>query len=334
MAKGLFTQGIVVLLRQGVSIEEVAAAIDDFYPSAPIEASEDWTFLGPAVLMNMDEDGSGKVVVDIVNHPWPDAMGVSEDGSPAGDEGSQERQITDAWGLGNFGPHNYPGSLQRATEQSWVWEDGRELGDQAQAFVRIRSSYVLGEEDDAPVLPEGYEPFDELALVTEIAAAITELPQAICYFNPNGEVLRDLKTLNESFEYAEENDFPPLDLWSNVRLFRLEADWAVMDTVGNEQLNLLDVEACFHAESYDFAEVESFLRLVTCFLEEAEEPIDDGDSVEGPGDKVWKVWRVEDSLASPPRQVLRCLPQDDLAVPEPYRVPGLEEPSGEPEVAS
>ncbi|TWU18151.1 DUF4261 domain-containing protein [Allorhodopirellula heiligendammensis] len=330
MAKGLFTQGIVVLLRQSVSIEEVAAAIDDFHPSDPIEASEDWTFLGPAVLMNMDEDGSGKVVVDVVDHPWPDAMGGTQGDSAA----SEDSQIVDAWALGNFGPHNYPGSLQRAREQSWVWEDGRELAEQPTAFIRVRSSYVLGEEDDAPVLPEGYEPFDELALVTEIAAAITELPQAICYFNPNGEVLRDLKTLNESFEYAEENDFPPLDLWSNVRLFRLENEWAVMDTVGNSQLDLLDIEACFHAESYDFTEVESFLRLVTCFLEEAEEPIEDGDSVEGPGDVIWRVWRMDDGIAAPPRPVLRCLPQDNRDVPEQYRVPGMEQPSDEPEPAS
>lgn len=333
MAKGLFTQGIVVLLRQSVSIEEVAAAIDDFYPSEPIAASEDWTFLGPAVLLNMDEDGSGKVVVDVVDHRWPDAMGGSLDGSQDDSESTEDRKISDAWGLGNFGPHNYPGSLQRACEQSWVWEDGRELGDEPQAFIRVRSSYVLGEEDDAPILPEGYEPFDELALVTEVAAAITELPQAICYFNPNGEVLRDLKTLNESFEYAEENDFPPLDLWSNVRLYRLENDWAVMDTVGNSQLDLLDVEACFHAESYEFSEIESFLRLVTCFLEEAEEPIEDGDSVEGPGDKVWKIWRIDDSIAAPPRQVLRCLPQDDREVPEQYRVPAMEQPSDETENA-
>lgn len=331
MAKGLFTQGIVVLLRQRVSIEEVAAVIDDFYPSDPIEPSEDWTFLGPAVLMNMDEDGSGKVVVDVVDHPWPDSMGGQPDPSSDSGDAAEAQKIVDAWGLGNFGPHTYPGSLQRACEQSWVWEEGRELGDQAQAFIRVRTSYVLGEDDDSPILPEGYEPFDELALVTEIAAAITELPQAICYFNPNGEVLRDLKTLNESFEYAEENDFPPLDLWSNARLFRLENEWAVMDTVGNSQLDLLDVEACFHAESYDFAEVESFLRLVTCFLEENEEPIEDGDSVEGPGEKVWKVWRMENSIASPPRSVLRCLPQDDRDVPEQYRVPQMDEPSDEPE---
>ena len=324
MAKGLFTQGIVVLLRSSVSIQEVAAVIDDFYPSDPIEASEDWTFLGPAVLMNMDEDGSGKVVVDVVDHPWPDSMGTPES------ESEVDRKIFEAWGLGNFGPHSFPGSLQRAREQSWVWEEGRELQEQPQAFIRIRSSYVLGEDDDASILPEGYEPFDELALVTEIAAAITELPQAICYFNPNGEVLRDLKTLNESFEYAEEKDFPPLDLWSNVRMFRLENEWATMDTVGNAQLDLLDVEACFHAESYDFSEVETFLRLITCFLEEAEEPMEDGDSMEGPGDLIWKVWQLEDSIASPPRRVLRCMPQDGREVPSQYAVENAGLPDAAP----
>ncbi|MCM2373821.1 DUF4261 domain-containing protein [Aporhodopirellula aestuarii] len=326
MAKGLFTQGIVVLLRENVSIQQVAEAIDEFYPSEPTESSEDWTFLGPAVLMNMDEDGSGKVVVDVVDQPWPDSMGDADS------ETEIERKINEAWGLGNFGPHNFPGSLQRAAEQSWVWEEGREIGDQPKAFVRVRSSYVLGQDDDAPILPEGYEPFDELALVTEIAAAITELPQAICYFNPNGEVLRDLTTLNESFEYAEENDFPPLDLWSNVRLFRLDDEWATMDTVGNAQLDLLDVEACFHAESYEFAEVEQFLRLVTCFLEETEEPIESGDSMEGPGDVIWRVWEVEGSISSPQRSVLRCLPQDGREVPPQCAVAGMnDEPTPAPE---
>lgn len=318
MAKGLFTQGIMVLLRQPVTIQEVADCLSDFYPSDPIKASEDWTFLGPAVLMNMDEDGGGKVVVDIVNQPWPDTMGDPESAP----------ELFAGWGLGSFGPHTYPGSLDRAREQSWVWEEGRHLGDAASGFLRVRSSYVLGEDDDEmPVIPEGYEPFDELALVTEIAASLTELPQAICYFNPNGEVLRDLKTLNESFEFAEENDFPPLDLWSNVRLFKLDNEWAAMDTVGNSQLDLLDVEACFHAESYDFTEVEQFLRLVTCYLEEQEEPIESGDSMEGPGDVIWKVFHCEDAIVAPPRQVLRCLPQDNREVPAECAVPSADEPS-------
>ncbi|EMI52143.1 DUF4261 domain-containing protein [Rhodopirellula sallentina] len=326
MAKGLFTQGIVVLLRENVSIKDIAATIDEFYPSDPVEASDDWTFLGPAVLLNMDEDGSGKIVVDVVDRPWPDEMGDPNS------ESETERKIHDAFGLGNFGPLNSPGSLKRAGEQSWVWEDGRDVGDQVKAFVRVRSSYVLGQDDDAPILPDDYEPFDELALVTEIAAAVTEMPQAICYFNPNGEVLRDLTTLNESFEYAEENDFPPLDLWANVRLFRLDDGWASMDTVGNGQLDLLDVEACFHAESYDFAEVEQFLRLVTCFLEESEEPIETGDSMEGPGDVIWRVWQVDSSIGSPQRSVLRCFPQDGREVPEKYAAPNMsDEPSTAPE---
>lgn len=326
MAKGLFTQGIVVLLRENVSIEDIAATIDEFYPSDPVEASDDWTFLGPAVLLNMDEDGSGKIVVDVVEHPWPDEMGDPNS------ESETERKIHDAFGLGNFGPLNSPGSLKRASEQSWVWEEGRDVGDQVKAFVRVRSSYVLGQDDDTPILPDDYEPFDELALVTEIAAAITELPQAICYFNPNGEVLRDLATLNESFEYAEENDFPPLDLWANVRLFRLDDGWASMDTVGNGQLDLLDVEACFHGESYDFADVEQFLRLVTCFLEESEEPIESGDSMEGPGDVIWRVWQVDGSIGSPQRSVLRCFPQDGREVPEKFAAPNMSsEPSAAPE---
>lgn len=313
MAKGLFTQGIMVLLRENVSIQKVAACIEDFHPSEPIEAYEDWTFLGPAVLMDMDEDGEGKVVVDVVPHPWPDLMGDPQD----------QPEIFAAWGMGNFGPATSPGSLSRAREQSWVWEEGKELGDEVKAFIRVRTSYVLGQDDDTPVLPEGYEPFDELALVTEIAAALTELPEAICYFNPNGEVLRDLKTLNESFEFAEENDFPPLDLWSNVRLFRLEEGWAMMDTVGNTQLDLHDIEACFHAESYDFTEVEQFIRLLTCVLEEREEPIESGDTMEGPGDVIWQVWEVDQSLVDPPRQTLRCFPQDERPRPAECDIPSI-----------
>lgn len=315
MAKGLFTQGIMVLLRQSVTIQEVADCLSDFYPSEPMPASEDWTFLGPFVLMDMEEDGTGKVVVDIVEHPWPDKMGDPE--SPA--------DVVAGWELGSFGPHTDTDSLDRAKEQAWVWEEGRSLGDEAVAFLRVRSSYVLGEDDDdMPVIPDGYDPFDELALVTEIAAALTELPQAICYFNPNGEVLRDIKTLNESFEYAEENDFPPLDLWSNVRLFKLENDWATMDTVGNSQLNLLDVEACFHTGAYDFAEIEHFLRLVTCYLEESEEPIETGDTMEGPGEVLWKVFQCDNSLVSPPRPVLRCMPQDGREVPPECLIEGIE----------
>ncbi|MCC9643041.1 DUF4261 domain-containing protein [Rhodopirellula sp. JC740] len=310
MPQGFYTQCVVVLLRERVSMRKIAAAIDEFEPSDPLPATADWAIAGPSLVMDMDEDTPGHLAIDLVDHPWPDDMEFDNADSP----------VRQAWSSGSFGPITFPNSLQRALEQLWVWDDGKTEVPTHTHFLRIRSSYVLkSDQDDAPLTPENYEPFDELALITEVAAALAEMPQAIAYFNPAGETIRNSEGLNQVIQESEENDFPPLDLWANVRLYSLDDGFAAMDTVGNGQLDLPDIEALFFAESYDFNDVDEMLRLITCHLIESDEPFVDGDTVEGPGGRTWEINFQSNSITDPQRAVLRCTPQDDHPLPEQFQ---------------
>ena len=91
-----------------------------------------------------------------------------------------------------------------------------------------------------------------------------KLPGALCYFNPNGETLRNVQQLEESRAFAYDHDIPPLDAYSNVRLFNVDDGRLVMDTVGNGQLgtpDLPDLEACMlSTKKYELGKVDVFLR--------------------------------------------------------------------------
>lgn len=237
----------------------------------------------------------------------------------------KETMIFGAWTMGHFGPFAYPSGLQRALQQCWGWELGASIAPKHQAFIRIRASYVFGAGGSDPVMPSDCEPLHELEFITKITAALLDLPGALCYFNPNGEMLRDRDGLYETLNHARTNDFPPLDAWSNVRLFHINSDWSLMDTVGNGQLDIPDSEACFHSESYDFGHVDHFLRNVSLYLLNHGEVIKDGDTMDGPGGIRWQSHSVEDSLCDPPRRTLRWFPLDDRPIPSEIEDAGSDE---------
>ena len=305
MSKGMFTQGVCVLFERAPSLEDLEAALSDCDIRKRLDDSEEWVFGGPSLIVAYLPEANGFVSIDIVDRPWPDHMG----------DAHEDTMIFGAWSMGHFGPLTFPGGLQRAAEQCWAWEPGRTIAEQHTAFIRIRSSYVFGGADDSPFMPSDYRPLPELDFVTQIAGKLLGLPGALCYFNPNGEMLRDQQGLRETLEYAKSNDFPPLDAWSNVRMFNINADWCLMDTVGNGQLDIPDVEACFHTESFDFNQIDNFLRNVSLYTLTNGEVIQQGDTMDGPGGIRWQSHQFENGLCDPPRRVLRWLPLDDREVP-------------------
>jgi len=308
MPKGIFTQSACVLLARPISREQLEEALRAFDVRGRHDAAESWAFGGPSLTLTFRPEVNGAAVVDVVDQPWPDAMGHPQE-SP---------DIFGAWTFGQFGPFTYPGNLMRAAEQSWGWEAGRTITGRHQAFIRIRTSYVLGSDGKAKVLSPDYDPVPELMFLADAALALMQLPGALCYFNPNGEVLRDLDGVRESLDYARGAKLLPLDLWSNVRLFNVCEGWSMMDTVGNGQLDLPDVEACF-AEGYDCGEVDRFLRNVTWYLYRQGEVINDADTMDGPGGVPWQARPRDEALSPPPRRVLSWRPLDKTDVPEVLR---------------
>jgi hypothetical protein len=200
-------------------------------------------------------------------------------------------------------------------QQSWAWPEGKTLPAEHTGFIRIRTSYAFGAEEDVPLYPNDYDAEQDLEFITGIARALLRLPQAMCFFNPNGEVLRDRPMVEENLEFGRDHELPPLELWSNVRLFQLDGNWVLMDTVGNEQLDIPDFEAAFDRK-YDCGEVDGFLRNLTLYLLDNGEVIEDQNTVDGPGGIRWRAHFVDDALSVPPRRVICFLPQDDAPVPD------------------
>jgi len=294
-----------VLLDWPVSLDDIEPALNGFDIRSRRDMSESWEFGGPTLVLDYRPESNGMIVVDVVDRCWPDLMG----------DPKNEPRLFAAWSMGQFGPFAFPGGLQRAGQQCWSWEGGRTIASRHKAFIRIRSTYLIGGSGESPVMPDDYEAMPELEFVTKMASAILEIPGALCYFNPSGEVVRDGDHLRESLNYAWTNGLPPLSVWSNIRLFKLNPEWSLMDTVGNSQLDIPDIEACFHSESFEPNEVDNFLRNVSLYLIEKGEVIKDGDTMDGPGEIHWQSRQFENGISDPPRRVLRWLPLDNRQPP-------------------
>jgi Domain of unknown function (DUF4261) len=135
------------------------------------------------------------------------------------------------------------------------------------------------------------------------------------YFNANGEVLADEKVLQESLDFHEQHQLPPLEIWSNIRLLDPNNGWLLMDTVGMEQLDCPDLEACFPAKRYDLDEVSHFLRTCCLYLLTKGGAVKDKDTMNGPGGINWQAHHVKKELCAPPRRLIRWFPLDGSKAP-------------------
>lgn len=309
MAKGLFSQGVTVLLSQSVSIHQIKEVLEQKFEIMNVnEVSENWEFGGPSCMISYRPEVNGYITVDIIDRPWPDHMG----------DPKEEARLFGAWSMGHFGPHTYPGNLDRASLQAWEYPDAKLAADSHVACIRIRTTYVAGHvHEDAPILPEDYDSFPELLQVTSVSRELLRLPQAICYFNPGGECLASDALIDELFERYEQTNLAPMELWSNIRMFNLpQEDWLVMDTVGMQQLDVQDQEIVFDRNLYDPNEAADFLRNIANYVMQNGPVIQDGDTIDGIGGVNWKVSMCEEGLSQPPREVLRWLALDDKERPE------------------
>ena len=305
MPKGLFTQSAMVLLERPIDLDTLAESLKDFDIGHRVEPSANGWMGGPGVVLDMRAAVNGYVLVDLVDRSWPDQLGdVKEQGDLFG-----------AWTLGFFGPFTFPDNLAHAQAMSFAWDEATAVSSRHRAFVRIKSSYSLGAVPDAPVMPSDYAALPELEFVTNVARAALRVPGALAYFNPNGEVLRSPEGLDDELAWHRERELIPLPAWANVRLFALTDKWALMDTIGMEQLDVADQEACFLTGKFQPQEVAGFLRNATNYVLEHGPVIQDGSTMDGPGGLLWTARTVEKSLAPRPRSVLRWIPDDGSRPP-------------------
>lgn len=319
MAKGLFTQGICVLLKEPMSMAEVTRRMSMFNVAGRQHTLES-DDAPETLILDYRTEVEGHMLITPSSAPWPDDMG----------EPDENPEAFVAWSLGQFGPLTYPGCLQRALECIHLDPQLRRDAAGHQAHVRVLISYVIGNEedddsdDDLPLMPDGYEATDELHKVTRAVTSLLESPQSICYFNPASELILSQDELRSRLNAAWNEDTRPLDAWIRTRRLITDngtdsPDWHVIDTVGHGQLDIPDLEAVFVGADYDSGQVIEFLEKMTDKLLICPDEGDtffDGQLIDGPGDVPWSAINCGDALNSPPRPTVRWVPQDDHTIPE------------------
>jgi hypothetical protein len=305
MAKGLFSQGVCLLTDGRTTIGDIKSALQagGYKIVKETPAQEEWRFGGPTVVTPFIPEVNGYAAIDVVNHAWPDSMG----------DPKSDPMTFAAWSMGNFGPFAFPGGLARAGQHSWSWSPGKTIAQAHRGFIRLRISYGFGAKDDDPVLPKAYDPLAELRYLSKLTLAVMNAAGVLCYFNPNGEVLRDRDSYEQVLVECDQQDKIPLPLWMNIRFFKLNESLFLMDTVGNGQLELQDVEAVFPGEKYDPSAVDNYLRNVTQYLLGLHRPLRSGETIDGPGETnlSWTIDALEQGAVDPPRGVLRLCPKSN-----------------------
>lgn len=305
--KGFFTQALTILLDGPASLDDVERLLNGFDVIKRIDAAPIWPMGGRGLLLSYRPGVNGCAIVDLVDRPWPDHMGDPQN----------DPEVFVSWATGNFGPGAWAGSLDRACQHSWGWPKGRTLPKEHKAFLRVRSSYVFGG-GDGLLIPDDYDAVHEIAYLTKVIGALLHLPQTLCYFNPSGECVKEPSRFWSLMAEHADAGRMPLDIWSNVRFFRLDGApiWCLMDTVGMSQLDAPDHEACFQLDAYEPGEVDNFLRNLSAYVVENDQTIESGENFEGPGGVTWRGFVLQQSDIQPPRDIIRWFPLDERQAPE------------------
>lgn len=309
MAKRFFTQSASILLSRATSLDAIVPLLSEFTIAKRMDESTAPELAGPSLVLSYRPEVNGYVSVDIRNKRWPDLMG----------DPKTDPTLFAAWSMGYYGPLTFPGGLKRAREHLLAWPEGKEFVERHEAFIHVSASYVFGAEKEVKVLPPDYDPLPEMHFVTQIALALLKHPDALMYFNSNGEILANEMSLRKSLNHHGQHQLPPLNIWTNIRMFRFDRDWILMDTVGMGQLDRPDLEACFPAEKYDGNDVAYFLRNCCLYLLNKGEVVKNKDTMDGPGDIRWQAHHVEKPIVAPPRRVIRWFPLDGTEAPEALR---------------
>jgi hypothetical protein len=303
MAKGLFSQGVSLLTDGRTRLDDIRAVLrqQGFEVVKEFLPQEHWAFGGHTLLIPFLPEVNGYAAVDLVNQVWPDSMG----------DPKSDATTFGAWSMGHFGPLAFPGSLARARQHSWSWEGGRTIPEGHRGLIRVRMSYVFGAKRSSPILPADYDPVAEMMFLSRTVLALLKAPGVLCYFNPNGEVLSDHRSFREVWDACAKEEALPLPLWMNIRFFNLDQDLGFMDTVGNGQVEIRDVEAIFPKARYGPGEIDYYLRNVTHYLLGLDREIKTGQPIDGPGENnlSWILEVLDEGLVDPPRHVLRLYPK-------------------------
>ncbi len=293
--KGFYTQGLTVLFSDAPDLGVLRMSVErEGFRVVSVEDASDWIEMeGAAITVEWRPEANGQCLVDVVESPWPDDLGDPQE-SP---------QLFSAWTMGAFGPHAYPGALERARQFGCPPETADKVTPHS-AFVRLRITYVFGAGKDAPIAPSDHEPLAELQWLFRLVLAVMDTPGALLYFNPNSEVLMTRDDLAAHLESSANAKVLPLMAIAKSRLFSVEEGWQMVDTVGMTQLGLPDHEIALPpGPSVPPDEAIRFAWNVALYLSESGSRIETGHTADGPGEQPWRAENREQSCFTPPRGV-------------------------------
>ena len=304
MESFVFTQCVVVLFDRAPPLEGVRGALGEWRvvgtPNQP-PGEYGWAVCGPGFVLELRSGGFA--VVDVIERKWPDDPREAQAAAGLGG----------AWRAGAFGPVSTPGALSRAIDQPWGWPGGAAGGSGHVAFVRLRTGTASG---GPPGEKRGFDRVYELATLTEIARPLLRLEGALAFFAPGGEALRSERQVEEALKRPLGAP-PPLDLWSNLRSVALPpgggAQWLLLDVIGMHQFGLPDQEAIFAEGKEEPGAVEALLRNACLHLLSG--PIAPGSTADDGRGRRWRASAAV-GIVSPPRPVLRWLPEDSARLPD------------------
>ncbi len=305
MQRRFFSQCFCLLTDGSTSIASIAKHVraSGLSIERQMPASENWQHAGETIVVPFQSGVGGGVSIDVVEYPWPDHMG----------DPKSDTMTMSAWSMGFFGPFAFPGGLQRAVVHAWGRPAGRSIVPAHRGVVRLRTSSIPEASSNPAAKPRNGDALLELQFLTHLVSAVGSAPGVMCYFNPNGEVLQDLARFKSISDACQRQEKIPLQLWANVRLFKLTADFGIMDTVGNEQFDVMDIETIYPTGKYDPATIDYYMRNVTHYLLDMDRELQTGEAIDGPDERElsWVIESRESAVTHPPRRALRLSPAAD-----------------------
>lgn len=275
---------VALLLENPLPVADLAAC----FPGLNVE--EETSLVG-----YLDDQETARLVVEVLPHPWPDK--TDWDGHPAAE----------------FGLGTEPWGLQRSLEQCWVWDAAPSAVAGHRAVVRVRRETIGVKADD---LDSTQEAARNVIQLIRAALNAANLPGVLAYFQPAGEVLLPIHHVAEMLEHATIAQIPPLDLWSNIRISWLTDDWSLVETIGNIQLDLPDVEIYFKHDQQETNDVAALARAVSLrMLSESSVPSIGQEFATHDGSK-FSVVKPTENLLPPNRPIARLLSEDRGDLPK------------------
>lgn len=288
MTEAACTQAIALLTRRPLELAEVTQQLTSsgFVCHQAEGTAPDGS---PQLQIRGTFQGNGdEIVVDVLADRWPETLLT-----PA------------AWG-----PCTTSDSLARAVQHSPCWEEAAQKVEQHQGVVLLRffEGATLPQSRDEHVL--------RFLALLKLAIALSALPEVSVYFCPGGEVLLPLEFVGDVLHTSQMVGMPPFDLLANLRLSWLDERWIIFETIGNQQIDLPDLEVYADSQGKDLNEIASWLRRWSWQHFQPALALQEGTIVEGPSGAKFQVVLANDPLLPPRRSVVRLICQDETAMPE------------------